>query len=122
MIFSPFLGGGHSDQGAGVYDKNYILKPGDSSFTLGAERFCCQAGFKAWRTFERRLQIQENKSPPPPPIPGYSQFDDIEIILGEPKEYQDDTIFISGLPPDATVEDIDNTFGSIGIIKVWNAA
>ncbi|XP_028396669.1 uncharacterized protein LOC114520568 isoform X2 [Dendronephthya gigantea] len=37
---------------------------------------------------------------------------------GAPKEYQDDTIFISGIPPHVTVEEIGNMFGSIGIIKI----
>ena len=31
---------------------------------------------------------------------------------------QDDTVFVAGLPPTATVEEIADFFGKIGIIKV----
>ena len=47
-----------------------------------------------------------------------SMLDHIPVISGAPKEYQEDTVFISGIPPHVTVEQIGDMFGSIGIIKV----
>ena len=40
------------------------------------------------------------------------------VLGGAAKEYQDDTVFISGIPVHVTVEQIGDMFGSIGIIKV----
>lgn len=31
---------------------------------------------------------------------------------------QDDTVYITGLPPEATAENVGELFGSIGVIKV----
>lgn len=42
----------------------------------------------------------------------------MSLSLAAPKEYQDDTVFISGIPPHVTENEIGDMFGAIGIIKV----
>lgn len=41
----------------------------------------------------------------------------ISVIALE-MEVQEDTVYVSGLPPETTVDNLGELFGSIGIIKV----